>query len=207
MTNGIWESLYRFFKFSNSEDSEDSSRNHTQRFPLKEFPFNDNPWDGVFAYFWSKCEGNPHLKGSITVSSSTSCRNHNYDVIDHNFDGYWFTTNEPNSWIMVDFKDHSLQLTNYTIKSDGNNANHLQSWAIEGSNDSTNWEQIDKRFTNSLCQNYATETFNCSSQKPKFYRYIRLRQTGKNSNFLDYLMISNIEFFGKLDFVGQKKKK
>lgn len=108
---------------------------------------------------------------------------------------------------MFDFKDHSFQLTDYTIKSDGNNANHLQSWVIEGSNDLINWDSIDKRTTKDLCSNFAVKSYHCNLQKYKDYRCIRLRQTGKNSNFLDYLMIANIEFFGMLSFAGQKKKK
>lgn len=203
MTNGIWESLYRYFKYINSDDSDHSN----QRFTSKEFPLKNNPFDGIFAYFCEQCKGNPHLKGLLTVSSSSSSSNNNYDVIDNKFDGYWFTANESNSWIMFDFKDKVLQLTDYAIKSDGNGANHLQNWVIEGSNDSKNWYLLDKRITKALCQNYVTETFQCSLKKSNGYRFIRLRQTGQNSNFLNYLMISSIEFFGKLDFVGQKKKK
>lgn len=145
------------------------------------------------------------MKGALTVSSSSSCRSNNYDVINPDFNSYWFSANEPNSWIKFDFKDYSLQLTNYTIKSDGNGANHLQTWVIEGSNDNKNWDLIDRKSTKALCENYVIKTFKCSAKNSMGYRYLRLKQTGENSNCLNYLMISNIELFGMLELTGNKK--
>lgn len=63
MTSKIWESLYRYFKYSNSEDIDDFSQRQIQRFTSEEFKFEEeNPWNGVFAYFWEKCQGNPSKK-------------------------------------------------------------------------------------------------------------------------------------------------
>lgn len=197
MTQNIWDSLHQIIKNKN----DNFSNNNLIEFKTQEFPLSNNPFNGIFAYFWEKCQGNPHLKGSLTVSSSSSCRNNDYDVINPAFNGYWFSANEPNSWIMFDFQKYSLQLKNYTIKSDGNGANHLQSWVIEGSNDNKNWTLIDRKSTKALCENYVIKTFQCNVKNSSSYRFVRLKQIGENSNYLNYLMISNIEFFGTLELI------
>jgi hypothetical protein len=68
---------------------------------------------------------------------------------------------------------------------------------IEGSNDEKNWVNIDTRDTQELAGNYLVKHFNCSGGgASESFRFIRLRQTGKNSTNCDNLMLGNIEFFG-----------
>ena len=42
------------------------------------------------------------------------------------------------------------------------------------------------------------KTYECSKQSDRFVRFVRLRQTGKNSYGSDSLRLSEIEFFGNL---------
>jgi hypothetical protein len=94
-----------------------------------------------------------------------------------------------------------VSLTGYTFKSDGTHGSswHLLQWKIEGSANGTDWEKIDARITRDLNGSFVTKVFTCSQVgDPRFYRYIRITQTGKNSGGTDHFMLCNVEFFGTL---------
>ena len=92
-------------------------------------------------------------------------------------------------------------MKSYSLKSDGffNNC-HLVHWAIEGSNDGSEWKVIDTRDTRDLNGNYIVKTYDCECNQvnKEYYQYLRLRQTGKNYNHCDNLMLSELEMFGIL---------
>jgi hypothetical protein len=73
-------------------------------------------------------------------------------------------------------------------------------WTVSGSKDGNSWTIVDSQKTQALNGRFLTKLFECgdkSSDSP-FYRYLRLAQTGKDSYGYDYLMLSNIEFFGSI---------
>jgi hypothetical protein len=80
---------------------------------------------------------------------------------------------------------------------------HLREWVIEGSNDGSTWEILDRRNTEELNGYSIVKTFGCSSAKSSdFFRFVRLKQTGKNcrSGWEDHILVlTNIEFFGTLE--------
>ena len=55
--------------------------------------------------------------------------------------------NKPGSWICLDFKEHRVIPTDYTIRScdGGTNNHHLKSWVVECSNDNNEWKVVDER--------------------------------------------------------------
>ena len=106
--------------------------------------------------------------------------------------------NEPNSWVQFDFKARRACLTSCSLKSDGDNRDHLVQWVIEGSNDGTEWKAVDSRSTQDLNGNYIVKTYECDKGNKAFYHYLRLHQTGKNSTNRHFLQLSEIEFFGFL---------
>jgi hypothetical protein len=150
------------------------------------------------SFLTSQCGKNVHEHGVVNITSSSDSRNKCYQVANYGWNDYWCTTNSARSWIQFDFKDSSICLTDYTLKSDGSSYYHLLQWPIEGSNDGNAWECIDSQNTQDLNGDYVTKTFKCSSSSSHFCRYIRLTQTGKNSYGNDHLMLCNIEFFGRL---------
>ena len=89
-----------------------------------------------------------------------------------------------------------MNLTGYSLKS--GYAYHLLKWVIEGSNDAEDWKVLDSRDTGDLNGKWIVKTYSCSSSGSESYRYLRLRQTGRNSEGRDCLVLSAIEFFGKL---------
>ena len=94
-------------------------------------------------------------------------------------------------------------LSHYTIrseKSNGINGCHLKSWIIEGSNDKSSWKQIDEqKDCNYLNGSNYAHTFaikNTSSNES--FKYIRLRKTGPNCNNGCLLLLSALEFYGRI---------
>jgi hypothetical protein len=156
-----------------------------------------SPWSGVLSFLTSECGGNVHERGVVNITHSSDCYNKCHQITDHGWNSYWYTNNYLRSWTQFDFKDSSICLTDYALKSDGFSSHHLLQWEIEGSEDGNGWERIDARNTQDLNGNYIKKTFKCSSPGTHFYRYIRLIQTGKNSSGNDHLMLCNIEFFGR----------
>jgi hypothetical protein len=150
---------------------------------------------GIISRFRSECGGNPHEKGIISITASTTQRNKCWKVVDYGWNGYWYSTHVANSWIQFDFKTNCVELDHYSLKSDGHNY-HLLQWILEGSLDGQRWTILDTRNTQDLNGTFIVKTYECNSRSSEFFRYIRLRQTGKNSNNADYLMLSEIEFFG-----------
>jgi hypothetical protein len=155
-------------------------------------------FEGIIHELTKECGGNVHLKGIVDITSSGDGRNKAYQIADHGWNSYWVSTNIPNSWICFDFKYRSVALTHYTLKSNGDDGWFLLAWVMEGSNDVTNWTTLDTRNTGDLKGIYVVKNFGCSSGCSEFFRYIRLRQTAKNSSGTDHLIFCNIEFFGSL---------
>lgn len=114
--------------------------------------------------------------------------------------GNYYSRNEENSHICFDFKENYVSLSAYTIKSTDHHY-FLKSWVIEGSNDQSNWIELDShKNDNTLCTPSAIHTFQIPTDKKikKLFKYIRIRITGPNSKKNYILEITNIEFFGKL---------
>jgi hypothetical protein len=161
-----------------------------------------SPWSGILSFLSSQCGGNVHERGLVNLTSSSDGYNRCHQIANHGWNDYWYTNSSPRSWVQFDFNDSSVCLTNYILKSDGNNANHLLQWKIEGSNNGNKWECIDFRNTQDLNGKFVTKTFKCSSPSSHFHRFIRIMQTRKNAYGNDHFMLCNIEFFGLLRSPG-----
>jgi hypothetical protein len=159
-------------------------------------------FDGILNHLTKECSGNVHEKGTVNITFSSNNANQPYKefwkVADYGWDRYWASQNYPDSWLCFDFKDKRISLQHYTLKSGGENYYFIQ-WEIEGSVNGNTWKSLDKRNTREMCGNFSVKTYACSNASPnEFFRFIRMRQTGKNSSNRDYLLLCNIEFFGNL---------
>ena len=173
----------------------------------EEFAYNWNPLDGIIAHFTRKCNGNVHEKGVIVVTGSSLVTERPEIVADglvqqHQSPKQYFTSkDEPNSWICYDFKRRRVVPTSYSIESceylPGDL--HPKSWIFEGSNDGTegSWEIIDRRNDNDDLNYFdVTHNFSLEAQPCRGFRFLRLRQTGKNHCGSDTLAIVSFEIFG-----------
>jgi hypothetical protein len=75
---------------------------------------------------------------------------------------------------------------------------------VEGSKDGSTWELLDRQNTEELNGTGIVKTFSCSSAKSsEFFRFVRLRQTGRNCRGLDCFSLEAVEFFGTLQNCGR----
>jgi hypothetical protein len=210
------ESIDRFFKTISYSDVDERlwtnicrRARHQLVYEANEIPLTrfrsivrspDSPFSGLIDYLTSICGGNVHERGAVEITCSSNDYNNCWQVANFDWNNYWHSKNCANSWIQFDFNNRDVSLTHYTLKSDGHASCHLLQWTLAGSRDGTTWELIDVRNTQELNGNYLTKTFSCSvpSDGSRFYRYIRLTQTGKNSSGHDVLMLGNVEFFGTM---------
>lgn len=158
------------------------------------------PMKGIFTYLRALCGGNPHTNHLINITASSTTYNEPYFVIEYGSNNCWHTDPVPYSWIQFDFKTRKVSLWSYTLKTYNMNKNssHLKEWAITGSNDGSNWELLDGHDTARLNHSGASHTFQCKYHTRTFFRYIRLTCTGPNHGGNNYLVLSEIEFFGRL---------
>ena len=159
------------------------------------------PLDGIIAHLTRQCGGNVHKKGVVTVTASSVDWCQPEDVVTS--DSRFFTKDSPNSWIRYDFGGRRVTPTSYSIRSTGYgpNNNHLKSWVLEVSNDGSegSWAVVDSRENNSdLNGPDLTRNFALSAPQSGAFRFVRLRQTGKNHLGADVLRISALELFGAL---------
>jgi len=160
------------------------------------FAFNEgDPFGGILAHLRSQCGGNVHATGIVDVTASSTGYNKCEQVTDHGWNDHWCSNNTPGSWLMFDFKGRSVRPAAYSLKSNAG-GHYLVKWALEGSNDGSAWTALDERETQEFKTSKGSKTFTCSG--PQFFRFVRLRQTGKNSNNNDQLILSALELFGAL---------
>lgn len=119
----------------------------------------------------------------------------------------FYTSTIPNQWIAWDLKaGNQLGVSKYTLRSRSAPQHFLRNWVLEGTNtvstfdvaglNAATWAAIDTRnndATLTTASQYYTLTVNGSTAA---YRYLRLRQTGVNSDGDNYLTLGEIEFYG-----------
>jgi hypothetical protein len=108
------------------------------------------------------------------------------------------TRNLMNSWFSVDFIDHFICPTHYTLRHYSSwDTEALRNWVFEASNDEKNWVLIDTRNNDSsLSSKGASKTFSVSLSK--HFRIFRIRLTGLNSNNHYNLACSGFEIYGSV---------
>jgi hypothetical protein len=178
----------------------EESERESARAPVRVVKLADDPWSGLIRRLSIDCGVNVHAKQIVNISCSGTDHGNCSQVVDYVGTDYWHSRNSPDSWIQFEFKTVMISVTGYALKSSGNSCQFLRQWELRGSNDEQNWDILDRRNTQELDGTYITKTFTTSVglSGAKSYRYIRLTQTAKNACGQDYLMLSQVEFFGSL---------
>ena len=163
-------------------------------------------FDGIIKYLENKYGENIIQQGiiSIEVSSNNNPASSTYgfpeNLINYNWVHGFYSEDVPNSWFEVNFKNNKVKINGYSLKSSNYNQNcdsHLKSWVIEGSNDRSNWTEINKKENNYDLYSHNQKYFPISQLTDEF-QFIRIRNIGKNHFNDDYLMLTNFEFYGKI---------
>ena len=197
ITLKIWESIIdRALNAERKEPSTERYKSKSKIFKIIE----NRDFEGIIRHLTEETGGNIHDNGTIEVTSNSICGScHPKNLLDFNEKEYYEANGSTGAWICFDFKNWSVKLTNYSIKSYNSSVNgpHLKSWTIEVSNDGKTWKKIDEhKDCQTLNGPRITGTFEVEPND--FSRYIRLNQTDKTWSSSGYLWFYYIEFYGFL---------
>ena len=137
-----------------------------------------------------------NLKGKVAISASSKNTGFLSKLVKHgNMTNFW-THNEPDSWIRIDFKKNSLVPTCYSLAGRcDHDFNQMQSWVFEVLSQKT-WIVLDEHKEQPLITKKPF-TFKLPEQS-NAYKSFRIRQTGPNTYGDNDLVLSRIELFGTL---------
>lgn len=161
--------------------------------------FNGQPFYGIFGKLREMSKDDVYLKSQVKITASTCDKNEPFQIVDSHWNDLFFTEDKVNSWIMFDFKNKRVNITNYTLKTHkyASGTCHIKAWIIEGSNGHNQWTEIDRRFTPMLNGPNKSQTFPATNTNDMF-QFIRLRQIGLNCRNDNILAITNVELFGTI---------
>lgn len=192
-----------------SRESESAKQDQNRKPPMGEFLFDDkeeNRMNGIIRHLTNESGGNVHDKGIVCVTCSSergeSCRLSKNAVDLDNKQTRFVSKNRENSWLKYDFKEKKVHPTHYSIRSKlcVKGDWHPQHWVIEGSNSGEeDWKILDTRNNITVLNDKSvTHTFDIQEKllENEFYRFLRIRQTGKNAGNNYYLGFSALEYFG-----------
>lgn len=171
---------------------------------VREFPLaEDEPLNGIIRFLTHDENGNAVETEEVRVTSNSVFHNdptrQATNLLDLESQSIYNSDDHENVSICYDFQGYAVELEAYTLKSTGggSRSSHLISWVIEGSNDLQDWMVLDER---NDCRDLVAKPVSVFTvrQKGSRFRYIRLRQTGKNSRDRYYLSLTALEMFGKL---------
>ena len=168
------------------------------------FDGNDkNSFCGIIHHLTLDCGGNVHDKGVVDVTASSTSDEKDYQpkyAVDLDKNNNFASCKLPDSWLMYYFKSKKVRPTHYSIRSRHNvNCHQPKNWVIEGSNTNQkdDWVELDSQsevqYLHGLNKQHTFEI-----KTDKSFRYLRIRQNGKNTSYQHYLIFSALEFFGYL---------
>lgn len=211
--NDITSDLWRKFKkcFYNNKKLADANNSlHHYSHKRSEIKFDgksENAFNGIIQKLTVESGGNVDIKNVVKVTSSSiydssqTARN----AVDLNDMNHYFSSDdEENSWLKYDFVNRKVKPTHYSIRTRhdyGKGRQHPKNWVIEGSNEGKEWMVLDSHFDETcLDDKNVTHTFKIDDDLMPYngYRYLRIRQTGKNTAGKNYLIFSALEYFGTL---------
>ena len=143
-------------------------------------------------------------EGAVTVTASSFKWGHEpKNAIDLWQDSQFWSQDEPNSWICYDFGGLRVTPTSYSIISsfEGAGGCHPKSWVLEVSNDGSegSWAVVDSRENNNDLNDWrVTRNFSLGTPQSGAFRFVRLRQTGKNHRNNNMLRLTSLDIFGQL---------
>ena len=158
-----------------------------------------DPLNGIIAQLTRECGGNVHDQKVVEVTSKGVWDDWHAPkrVVDLETNDCFWSKNEPNSWICYDFKGKRVAPTSYSIKPH-KGVGQPRSWVFEVSNDGHegSWQVVDRHENSSdLESELVVRNFEIARPSGSF-RFICLRQTGKNYAGHDCLLLAALEVFG-----------
>jgi hypothetical protein len=157
------------------------------------------PLQGIFANLKRRFGSDLLGQGVVEISASSAGHMTVSVLLDPDPTEYFGTSDEPNSWIQIDFCAMKLSLTAYSLRTHSHQGNgHIRGWIIEAMDEYGGWRTLDRRTEVDCLDGSGLMGHFRLAEKSPFYRIFRLRQTQKNTLHYNNLRLSQIEFFGAL---------
>ncbi|XP_028393551.1 coiled-coil domain-containing protein 18-like [Dendronephthya gigantea] len=142
---------------------------------------------------------NPAESGLMKITRSSYGHGKASDVAERK--GSWCSTsNKTNQWWKIDFGEkRSVLPSAYTLQHGWSGVSGaLRNWVLEGSRDGKVWHILANHVNDdTLDKGYAAATWKIDDVSTA-YRFLRVRQTGKNEAGKDSLRLSGLEVYGQL---------
>jgi hypothetical protein len=153
----------------------------------------NKPMNGILAYLTRKHGGNVHAEGIVTLTSNLNERDGNWlgNLVDGNFKSCFWTGEEPDQRVCLDFHTMHVRPTHYRLRA--GLACYPNSWVVDGSLDGENWTEIHVRSAkDGDCPKFLpTNSVEC--------RFIRITFTGPDPYWGSYAdAFVAFEVFGTL---------
>ena len=159
----------------------------------------ENEYNGYFSYLRNNSY---NIHETVEVIAESKESKDKWLLIDPLNDKQGWQSLDGQNQFTINLLKHKLFLAKYTIVNFGSTVGMASSyptdWLLLGSNDNSNYEQIDKqtniKFCNGIVCTYSRGiTF--SIEKPNSYKYIQFIMTRESNNW-PCLTLSGIELFG-----------
>jgi len=116
--------------------------------------------------------------------------------------GLCMTTDQPNSWLILDFPQFYVTPSHYTLRHANIDSDALRSWRLSASTDGRTWKVIKEHKNDGGLKNKrnSTHTWSISygkGPKPKF-RCFCIMITGPNASRRSHLALGGFEVYGDL---------
>ena len=150
--------------------------------------YENNPFKGII----NSHQQETNIKDEINITWSSNSINNEWNIFVYDKENKHFYTNRnQDEWICIEFKQHEIIPTHYSIKS-GTDSDNMKTFVLEGSKDKNTWEILDEQ--NNISYLYgkrSVHTFPIQKQPKEPIKYLRIRQELQ-------AQFCCIEFFGKL---------
>jgi hypothetical protein len=157
------------------------------------------PLFGMVAFLSQKCGGNVHRMGvvKVTASSYYSVR-FPENVVDLAANSYFYSEDQPNQWLCLDFQKATVIATRYSIQTRQYGGDcHIRTWVVEGSAVEDEWVELDSQVDVDGLDGLA-KVGSFEIAKRVQCRKVRIRQTGPNSAGNNHLSLGRFELFGEI---------
>lgn len=216
LSASLWDKLKRcFYVYIKSPKKPLSSigdKNGFHRYTIRERLIEydgqkEHAFNGIIHTLTKESNGNVDDKGCVKItSSSTNGSDYPKKAADlETTNSLFYSNDDQYPWLQYDFKQRKVCPTHYSIRSrhdGGVNDYNAKSWVIEGrSSDNENWTNLDSQQNSPFLNDKgAVHTFDIKSTEnnKEGFRYLRFRYTGPNWANLNRMVISALEYFGRL---------
>lgn len=137
----------------------------------------------------------PSDRGVVLTANGAAYNNPT--VVVNRVDDFFYPPEDPNgSWLVMHLTGGTLKCNYYSIKTRvGYGGYYLRNWKLQGSNDGSNWNDLDVQ-TNNTTLNSDGQWLSLPVTSTDFYNYFRLIVTGTDSSGAHLLVLNEIELYG-----------